>query len=168
MPNITPFHKGHEHQLKELAKRYPDALRLVVMSGSFVQRGEPALFDKFTRARWALLNGAHAVIELPTVYATANAERFAAGGVRLLHRLGVRALAFGTETEDASLLQKIARLSLSSTVQTACREALKKGEFYGTALRQAIITECPDAAAIVNQPTPCLVSNIPKPFINMA
>lgn len=152
----NPFHKGHEHQLKELAKRYPDALRLVVMSGSFVQRGEPALFDKFTRARWALLNGAHAVIELPTVYATANAERFAAGGVRLLHRLGARALAFGTETEDASLLQKIARLSLSSTVQTACREALKKGEFYGTALRQAIITECLDAAAIVNQPNALL------------
>lgn len=152
----NPFHIGHAHQLNELAKCYPDSIRLVVMSGSFVQRGEPALFDKFTRARHALLNGAHAVIELPTVYATANAERFAAGGVRLLYQLGARSLAFGTETDNTALLQKIASLSQAESVQNACRKALKKGEFYGTALRQAIIAKCPEAATIVSQPNALL------------
>lgn len=152
----NPFHTGHAHQLKILARQYPDALRLVVMSGSFVQRGEPALFDKFTRARWALLNGAHAVIELPTVYATANAERFASGAVRLLHQLGARALSFGSETNDAALLQKIATGSEDKAVQDACRQAMKNGEFFGTALRQAIIAQYPEAAAIVNQPNALL------------
>ena len=152
----NPFHTGHAYQLNTLAERYPDALRIVVMSGSFVQRGEPALFDKFTRARWALLNGAHAVIELPTVYATANAERFAAGAVRLLHQLGARALSFGSETNNAALLQKIAAKSSDKAVQEACRQAMKNGEFYGTALRQAIIAQYPEAAPIVNQPNALL------------
>lgn len=134
----NPFHRGHEHHIKKIKKIYPDALILVTMSGSFVQRGEPALFHKSTRARWALANGAHAVIELPTIYATANAERFAAGAVRLLAALGATTLSFGAETADAPLLWKLATLSRSEQVQDHCKTLLKKGHSYGSALREAI------------------------------
>lgn len=142
----NPFHIGHAHQLKAIKARYPDALIIVAMSGSFVQRGEPALFDKFSRARWALLNGAHAVVELPSVYATANAERFAAGAVRLLAKLGVTTLAFGSENDDAESLWQMASLSRSEEVQTTCRNYLQQGLPYGAALRQSLTDLMPDAA----------------------
>lgn len=141
----NPFHIGHAHQLEVIKSLYPDALIIVAMSGSFVQRGEPALFDKFSRARWALLNGAHAVVELPTVYATANAERFASGAVHLLAKLGVTTLAFGAENDDAQALWQMASLSRSEDVQTACRNYLQQGLPYGAALRQALTDFIPDA-----------------------
>ena len=141
----NPFHIGHAHQLVMVKTKYPDALIVVAMSGSFVQRGEPALFDKFSRARWALLNGAHAVVELPTVYATANAERFAAGGVRLLAKLGVTTLAFGSENDNAEVLWQMASLSRSEEVQSACRTYLQEGLSYGSALRRALHDIMPDA-----------------------
>ncbi|MCF0155154.1 MAG: nucleotidyltransferase family protein, partial [Veillonella sp.] len=76
----NPFHLGHAHQLASLAQQEPDAIRLIVMSGAFVQRGGPALFSKFDRAHWAILGGADVVIELPTLFASASAEVFADGG----------------------------------------------------------------------------------------
>ena len=80
----NPFHQGHAYML-ERAKRKADADRVVViMSGSFVQRGEPAIFDKWTRTAAALKNGADLVLELPVLFAAANAEAFARGAVRLL------------------------------------------------------------------------------------
>lgn len=142
----NPFHIGHAHQLEMVTAKYPDALIVVAMSGSFVQRGEPALFDKFSRARWALLNGTHAVVELPTVYATANAERFAAGAVRLLAKLGVTTLAFGSENDDAESLWQMASLSRSEAVQSVCRSYLQEGLAYGTALRRALHDIMPEAA----------------------
>lgn len=78
----NPFHQGHAYML-ERAKRKADADRVVViMSGSFVQRGEPAIFDKWTRTAAALKNGADLVLELPVLFAAANAEAFARGAVR--------------------------------------------------------------------------------------
>ena len=84
----NPFHKGHAHQLEELRQKYPNATLLVVMSGDFVQRGTPAIFSKFDRAQWAVMDGADIVFELPSMFAVSSAEYFAAGGVRLLHSLG--------------------------------------------------------------------------------
>ena len=85
----NPFHQGHAYML-ERAKRKADADRVVViMSGSFVQRGEPAIFDKWTRTAAALKNGADLVLELPVLFAAANAEAFARGAVRLLTESGI-------------------------------------------------------------------------------
>ena len=85
----NPFHQGHAYML-ERAKRKADADRVVViMSGSFVQRGEPAIFDKWTRTAAALKNGADLVLELPVLFAAANAETFARGAVRLLTESGI-------------------------------------------------------------------------------
>lgn len=80
----NPFHTGHAHHIME-AKRLCNASRcIVVMSGDFVQRGAPAIYDKYVRARMALLHGADLVLELPPCFALSSAEDFAACGVSLL------------------------------------------------------------------------------------
>ncbi len=107
----NPFHNGHLYQMQE-AKRLSgaDAL-LCIMSGNFVQRGEAAIMDKFTRAKHAVLAGADAVIELPTVFATSNAELFAKGAVAILSSIPyVSTLCFGAETADKAAFMKTAML----------------------------------------------------------
>ncbi|MBN2222785.1 MAG: nucleotidyltransferase family protein, partial [Vallitaleaceae bacterium] len=84
----NPFHKGHEHQISETRKKYKVDYIVVVTSGHFVQRGEPALLDKWTRTRLALLGGADLVLELPTLYATSSSKNFAYGAVSLFDALG--------------------------------------------------------------------------------
>ena len=104
----NPFHLGHAWLLRELKRCY--SLPVVcVMSGNFVQRGEPAVAEKRARAEMALRCGADVVFELPTVWAMASAERFARGGVALLRRTGVvTQVAFGSECGDAAALMRVA------------------------------------------------------------
>lgn len=92
----NPFHNGHKYQTEMLKKEY-DAV-IAVMSGNFVQRGEIALCDKWSRTKLALLNGVDLVVELPVIYALNSAEKFAEGGVRLIDKMGiVDCLCFGSE-----------------------------------------------------------------------
>ncbi len=105
----NPFHNGHAYHLSHAKALSGYAHAVVVLSGSFVQRGEPAAFDKFQRARFALRHGADLVLELPTAFACASAERFARGGVAALAGTGlVSALAFGAEHADLALLRAMA------------------------------------------------------------
>ena len=90
---FNPFHNGHKYLLEQA-----QGLKIVVMSGNFVQRGEPAIIDKWTRAQMALENGADLVVELPFLVSVQSADYFAGGAVDILSRLGIDALAFGTET----------------------------------------------------------------------
>lgn len=109
---FNPFHNGHDFLFGEIRKRIgPDGGLVVVMSGSFTQRGEPALLDKWTRTRAALRNGADLVLELPFAYATGGAGRFASGGVALAEATGVCGqLAFGSESGELGPLQATADL----------------------------------------------------------
>lgn len=111
----NPLHNGHEYHIRE-AKRVSGAdAVIVVMSASFVQRGEPACADKITRARWALCAGADMVIELPDVFALSCAERFASGSIRLLSATGlVDGISFGSEYCNIDELKRAAALSLDS------------------------------------------------------
>ncbi len=107
----NPFHNGHLYQINQ-AKRLSaaDAI-LCLMSGNFVQRGEAAIMDKHTRAKHAVLAGADIVIELPTVFATSNAELFAKGAVHLLSAIpDVTSLCFGTEMNDKQAFLTAAKL----------------------------------------------------------
>ena len=107
----NPFHNGHARQLCQMAAV---GTTVCVMSGNYVQRGEPAICDKWTRARAAALCGADLVLELPVTYALRSAEGFADGGVEVLERLGcVDALCFGSETGSAERVLSTARLLLS-------------------------------------------------------
>ena len=108
---FNPFHKGHKYII-EKAKSITGADNVIIVcSGNYVQRGEPAIFDKTIRTRAALSSGADAVFELPVYYSTASAEEFARAGVKFLTDLGcVDYLCFGCETEHIKLLPLIANI----------------------------------------------------------
>lgn len=137
----NPFHNGHAHQLHTLAQLHPDALRICIMSGSFVQRGEPAIFSKFDRARWAILGGADIVIELPTLYSTGSAQLFGTGAIRMVKALAIDALSFGSETADLDALVDIAKRMDCKSTQEQLRTYIKEGMSYGAAFRKALDTE---------------------------
>ena len=137
----NPFHNGHAHQLHTLASEYPDALRICIMSGSFVQRGEPALFSKFDRARWAILGGADVVIELPTLYSLGSAQLFGTGAIRLIKSLSINTLSFGSETTALDQLILTAKHMICESTQNKLRSYLKEGMSYGTAFRKALGSE---------------------------
>ena len=147
---FNPFHNGHRHLIKTLRQRHGSTPIVIIMSGSFVQRGEPALFDKWTRARWAILSGADLVVELPCAFALSSAEAFAAGGVRLAARLGCTGLACGIEagtTEDLLLLAKTAATADLTPYLAKTKEA---GLPYGAALSLALQDLLPEKAALLD------------------
>ncbi len=103
----NPFHNGHAYQIEQVKKNGADYV-VVVMSGNFLQRGTPALLDKWTRTRMALSAGADLVIELPAVFSTASAQYFARGGVSILDKLGcIDTISFGCESNDMDMIQKL-------------------------------------------------------------
>ena len=107
----NPLHNGHIYHMEESMKQAGSEFCVVAMSGNFVQRGEPACTDKFTRSEWAVMGGADLIVEIPTAFAVSSAERFAEGAVKTLAATGVVTdLAFGVETEDLNALYRIADL----------------------------------------------------------
>lgn len=105
----NPFHNGHLHHLDISKEKTKSDYSVAVMSGNFLQRGEPALLDKWTRAKMAVENGVDLVIELPTIYACQSAEYFAYGAVNILDSLGViDSISFGSEAGDLEKLDMIA------------------------------------------------------------
>ena len=93
----NPFHNGHLYQIQQVKKQFPDAPLVIAMSGNFLQRGEPAIIDKWHRAAECLANGADLVMELPLMAAVQPADRFAYYGVWTFAQMGVTDLFFGAE-----------------------------------------------------------------------
>ncbi|MGT2772342.1 nucleotidyltransferase [Streptococcus marimammalium] len=89
---FNPFHYGHRYLLEQIS-----GLKIIAMSGNFMQRGEPAIVDKWSRAQMAIENGADIVVELPFLVSVQSADHFAKGAVAILNQLGIQELAFGTE-----------------------------------------------------------------------
>ncbi len=132
---FNPFHKGHKYLIDSI-KKDGDYV-ICAMSGNFVQRGEPAVYDKFTRAEAALKGGADLVIEIPTVCSTLSAQGFAKAGVSLLEATGVcEALAFGAECDDTEELLRVANEIKARDKEI--KEELKNGLSYPAA-RQRVI-----------------------------
>lgn len=142
----NPFHKGHQYQLQAAQALSGNARTpiICVMSGHYVQRGEPALLDKWTRTRMALAGGASLVIELPTYYSTATAEWFANGAISLLHHTGlVDSLSFGIEAPDElSILQELCEhlAPESETYQNLLQQNLTQTSSFAIAREQALQT----------------------------
>lgn len=154
----NPFHEGHQYQIKQTRKATGADYVLVLMSGDFVQRGEPAIFDKYMRTEQALLGGADAVFELPSLYALSSAEYFAEGAVTILDKLGVvHFLSFGCETADRTVLSKNAqRLNdITQSQQHAVLALLKEGLTYPAA-RQQVFEEIADGDVFLSQPNDIL------------
>lgn len=137
----NPFHNGHKYHIEE-AKRITGAdYAIAVMSGNFVQRGTPAVMDKYSRAEMALHNGVDLVLELPVCYATGSAEFFAHGAVSLLEQLGiVDYLCFGSECGNIDLIKDAAKLLLEApdSFEDELLSLLKEGLTYPAARLKAL------------------------------
>ena len=137
----NPLHKGHEYLISEGIKRTGADFTIVVMSGNYVQRGEPAVMDKSIRTKAALIAGADLVVELPLYYSIASAENFAKGAVALIDKLGcVDNLIFGAETDNIRLLNDIATLSLDYEIDLyeSISAFMAEGHSYPKSLALAI------------------------------
>lgn len=133
----NPFHNGHKYHIQEAKKACGADYAICIMSGSFVQRGEPAIFDKWSRSKIAVMNGADLVIELPVVYACQPAEIFALGAVKILNSAGViDSICFGSELGDTGALCQLAKLLHSEPA--AFRQLLKKQLENGVSYPKAV------------------------------
>lgn len=145
----NPFHNGHAHHIAETrAMGRCDAV-VAVMSGNFTQRGEPAAFDKWARARMALLCGADAVFELPAFYALQSADWFAAGAVSVLDGLGLDCLSFGSETPDTARLEALSRMwdDEPEGLKAGIRRGMREGKPHPRARAEALADWLEDDSA---------------------
>lgn len=122
----NPFHLGHEYHIRKTREQIGECAIVCVMSGDFVQRGEPALFSKYARAEAACRCGADLVIELPLPWALASAERFAAGAAGLLADIGADYIAFGSETGDVRAIEDTAGILRGENYASALKDVLKE------------------------------------------
>ena len=135
----NPFHTGHAWHIQETRRMFCEETAVVaVMSGNWVQRGECAITDKWTRAEMALSGGADLVLELPTVWATTSAEGFARGAVSLLAATGaVDVLSFGSECGDLPALRALAKCLNSLDFSQVLRRELGPKKNFAQCRRQA-------------------------------
>lgn len=139
----NPFHAGHLYHMQQARELTGADYCVVLMSGSFVQRGEPAIFDKYLRTKTALLAGADLVLEIPVAFSTASAHEFAAYGVALLSAIGVDAVVFGSECGQIEILKQAAYAlnHESAEFQERLRKGLKAGLTYPQARAKALEME---------------------------
>lgn len=139
----NPFHAGHLYHMQQARELTGADYCVVLMSGSFVQRGEPAIFDKYLRTKTALLAGADLVLEMPVAFSTASAHEFAAYGVALLSAIGVDAVVFGSECGQIEFLKQAASAlnHESAEFQERLRKGLKAGLTYPQARAKALEME---------------------------
>ena len=147
-----PFHNGHRYMLEKMRENGSEYI-IACMSGNFTQRGEFALFDKYSRTKIAVENGIDTVIELPVTYACASAEKFAFGGIFLLKSLGcVDEIYFGSECGDISLLENTADILLSADIPEKIKKYLSLGQTFAKARENAVSEISETAADILRYP----------------
>ena len=128
---FNPFHNGHKFLIDSIKKDLNPDLIAIILSGSFTQRGDLAVADKFTRAEWGIKAGADVVFELPTIYSLSNAKIFADGAIRTLSSIFTTyTLAFGSESGDISVLKNISDSFENEITNKQIKEYLKLGYSY--------------------------------------
>lgn len=142
----NPFHNGHAYHIKQAKELTNADYIVIIMSGDYVQRGTPAIVDKYKRAEMALHCGADLVLELPCAFACASAEFFAEGSIGILDDLGcVDTICFGAETADTSMLSSIAKQLLyeTETFKNHLNQFLSNGFTYPKARSEALLLSFP-------------------------
>lgn len=129
---FNPFHNGHAYLLQKARQKTGADILIVVMSGNFVQRGEPALINKWERARLALMNGADLVVEIPTEYATDSAREFAHAGVTIANEMQSDYLAFGSETPNLDFEKESRIIDRLFNEQLSYNQNFASQLFHGT------------------------------------
>ena len=143
----NPLHLGHKKQLETVRSADPTGGIVCLMSGNFVQRGAPAVFDKLVRAKAAILSGADLVLELPVTVALRSAEGFADGGVDILSRFCDK-ICFGAENADEALIMGLANALLSEDFSNLLKSELDKGLSFPVARQAALECMGIDASAL--------------------
>lgn len=163
----NPFHRGHWKQINRIREEFgPQTGIICAMSGNYVQRGHPAVFEKTLRAEAALRCGADLVVELPVTTALSSAESFASGGVAVLSRL-CDGLCFGAETAAPDLLEQTARALLSDDFPPLLRRELDTGRSFPAA-RQAALESMGLSGKLLEAPNNILAVEYCKAMIRQA
>lgn len=146
---FNPFHNGHKYFIDTIKSNENTAV-VAVMSGNFVQRGEPAIISKFARAKAAVLNGVDLVLELPLPYSISTAMYFAGGAIDILNSFGViDTICFGSETADLNQLKNTAKLLASDELRTALKNHLDTGISFAAARQKALKQVAPNLDSTV-------------------
>lgn len=148
----NPFHIGHAY-LAEKARNNGATHVVAVMSGNFVQRGAPAVFDHETRTKAALMNGIDLVLQLPAVYAVSPAQSFARAGVEILNGTGfVDELVFGSECGNIKNIISACEALESKELKPLLDKELKKGISFASARENALRNISPESASVIQNP----------------
>ena len=166
----NPFHNGHKYQIDKIKADGSDFI-IAAMSGDWVQRGGPAIIDKYSRTLMALRSGIDLVLEIPTIYSTGSANDFAMGGVSLLDSLGcVNELCFGCEAPDESSLDRVTEFMINHQEDLAKEIAvyMKEGNTYPKA-RELALTKYFDEYTVegLNKPNNILAIEYKKTLYNL-
>ena len=138
----NPFHNGHLYQIREVKKKIEADYIVAIMTGNFVQRGEPSFINKWNKAKLALKNEVDMVVELPTIYSTGSASIFAEGAIKVIKEMGIIThIAFGVEDNDRSALTLIANklLEEDKIYKETLRNELNVGNSFPKAREEALI-----------------------------
>ena len=135
----NPFHNGHLYQINKIKEMFPNDTIILVLSGNFTQRGEPAIIDKWKRVKVAIESGVDLVVELPFPFATQSADIFAYGSITILENLKVDKFVFGSELDDVNTLTTIAKTQVENDLfDQLVKIYIKMGENYPTAISKTI------------------------------
>lgn len=135
----NPFHLGHLYQIKKIKETIPDSLIICIFNGTFMQRGEVSIINKWDKTRICLEYGIDMVVELPFVFATQSSDIFAHGALKILNNLHVDTLVFGSESNNVEILKTLAMTQINNeTFDNKVREYLDKGVNYPTALSKTL------------------------------
>lgn len=149
---FNPFHNGHK-LLVQKAREAGYTHIVAVMSGNFVQRGEPAVFHHSVRTKAALKNGVDLVLQLPCVYAMSGAQSFARAGVEILNGMGcVDSLVFGSECGNADLISETAEAVYGEEIKSLLSAELEKGVSFASARENALRMINPMYADVIKSP----------------
>lgn len=132
----NPFHNGHKYHLEKAKEK--GEIVVAVMSGDFVQRGEPAIVNRWERAKMALKAGVDLVVELPIFYSTQSAEIFALGAIKILEKLKVNEIVFGTEEGSLGKIKKILEIEKKEGFNENLKSFLKDGISYPNAYTKTL------------------------------
>ncbi len=132
----NPFHNGHLYHINEIKKLYPNSLIICVMSGSFCQRGDISIINKWAKTEIALENNIDIVVELPFPFATQSADIFAKGAIAILNQLKVNKIIFGSELNNIEEIKKIVKKQLND--KSNIKKYLNQGLNYPTALSKSL------------------------------
>ncbi len=135
----NPFHKGHIYHIKKIKELYPDSILVACISSNFTERGEVSVLNKWDKTDIALKNDIDLVVELPFIYATQSADKFAYAAVKILNELNVKKIVFGSECNDIEKLTEIANIQINNPeFDHLVKKYLDKGNNYPTSLSLAL------------------------------